>query len=54
MKNTATVAWSQIFLMGLAHLYVFCKGGNSCSRHRDFHLGLIPLIDCNVSSSLKA
>ncbi len=29
----------------LAHLYVFCKGGDSCSLRRAFHLHLAPLID---------
>ena len=29
----------------LAHLYVLCKGGDSCRRHRGFHLYLAALID---------
>ena len=29
----------------LAHLYVFCKGGDSGRLRRDFDLGLSPLID---------
>src|SRR5580658_10439281 len=29
----------------LAHLYVLCKGGDSCCRRRGFHLDLAPLID---------
>jgi probable HAF family extracellular repeat protein len=30
---------------GLAHLYVLCKGGDSCCWRRDFHPGLAPLVD---------
>src|ERR1700733_54045 len=37
-RNSWTGRW-------LAHLYVFCKGGNSCCRRRGFHLYLAPLID---------
>src|SRR5579864_8945893 len=33
------------FLWGLAHLYVLCKGGDSCRRLRDFDLGLAALLD---------
>jgi len=46
--RTAPVATNAAFaapLAWLAHLYVFCKGGNSCRWRRDFDLGLAPLID---------
>jgi hypothetical protein len=33
----------------LAHLYVFCKMGDSCCRRRNFQLGFAPLIDSHCA-----
>src|SRR5271163_3352612 len=45
VSSSSIAASSVIGPSRLAHLYVFCKGGNSCRLCHDFDLGLAPLID---------